>query len=272
MDALRGMKIVKKLCEVKNKKNFLEYDIRIDFDKTKHLSDKAIKKRRIAREYGIKSAVELKKVRDETRKQRALFRTRIEFLRKRKQTAKNILRHLFSLAEPKAKAKKQLEEQKCAEQKFKERLLLEEVKLREKLLEKRREMLREQAKGKVKSVANVNVTANSTNSTTCPSNSPNLNSNQSLNHSTLNTNISSFNSYPFHSRKYPNHYMNNNYVNYRRFLYLNHHKRPLHEPTQESLPVKSSLYKHHKKGCKHYKPKSIVVQTNCIANNYKSKS
>lgn len=259
MDALRGMKLVKKLSEVKNQKNFLEYDIKLDFDKTKHLSDKAIKKRLIARDYGIKSAVELKKLRDEAKKQRELYRSRVEFLRKRKQTARNFLRYLFSLVEPKVKARKQLEEQKSAEQKIKERLLLEEVKLREKLLEKRREMLREQAKGKVKSVA----TTASASGTTCPSNDLHLNSDQSFSNtqhkSSLNTNISSFNSYPFHSRKYPNHYMNNNYLNYRRFLYLNHQRRPLHQPIQP--PIDKSLYKHHKKSCKHYRPKSIVVQT-----------
>ena len=49
MDATRGMKLVKQLREC-NK--LLEYDITIDFDKTKHLSDKAIKKRKLDKEYG----------------------------------------------------------------------------------------------------------------------------------------------------------------------------------------------------------------------------
>lgn len=50
MDSLRGMKLVKQLKEV-NK--LLEYDITVDFDKTKHLSDKAIKKRKLDKEYGL---------------------------------------------------------------------------------------------------------------------------------------------------------------------------------------------------------------------------
>lgn len=50
MDSMRGMKLVKQLQEV-NK--LLEYDIKVDFDKTKHLSDKAIKKRKLDKEYGL---------------------------------------------------------------------------------------------------------------------------------------------------------------------------------------------------------------------------
>ena len=244
MDALRGMKLVKKLSEIKNQKNNnLEYDIKVDFDKTKHMSDKAIKKRRIARDFGIKSAVELKKLRDETKKQRQLFRNRINFLRNRKKTAKNILQYLFSLAEPKAKARKQLEEQKSAEQRLKERLLLEEVKLREKLLEKRREQMRAQVKGKLKSVASVTISAANNNN-----NNNNMN-NESDSQDIRHSNINSLNSYSFQSRKYPNHYMSNNYMNYRRFLYLNHCNRPLHQ-TILTNTIKPSLYKNHKKGCK----------------------
>ena len=40
MDALRGMKLVKKMWQ-EDRDVFLEYDIAVDFDKSKHLSDKA---------------------------------------------------------------------------------------------------------------------------------------------------------------------------------------------------------------------------------------
>ncbi|XP_054161392.1 A-kinase anchor protein 17A-like [Oppia nitens] len=267
MDALKGMKLVKKLTEVNNKKhNYLEYDINVDFDKTKHLSDKAIKKRRLARDYGITSAVELKKLKDETKRQRELRQQRIDLLIERKKTAKTILTHLMKAVEAKVRVKKTEEEHQSAEQRIKDRLLLEEVKLREKLLERRREKLREEAKGKLKSVANINVSNNQTN------NNNDINNtlicepfNPTYNHLVNNNNNKS---YSYHSfRRYSNNtYMNNHYLNYRRFLYLNHHKRPLHYPSiNEEMPMTTTahnakaLYKKHKKGCKHYKTKSVVT-------------
>ncbi|CAG2112996.1 unnamed protein product [Medioppia subpectinata] len=204
MDALRGMKIVKKLSEILNQKNnYLEYDIKVDFDKTRHLSDKAIKRRQIARQFAFssdpavqklafKSMVELKRLRAETKRQ--LKKLQAETAKEKGKTENgsqtrektpdnckqtqtnldNIPERSVSATEPKEKTPKELEKEleskKRAEQKVKDKLLQEEVKLREILLkkrqereqnlreiliEKRRERLRVEAKGKLKSVASV---------------------------------------------------------------------------------------------------------------------
>lgn len=57
MDTLRSMKLVKKRS---NSNKYLEYDIEIDFDREKQLSDRAIMKRKLNREDGIKNAQDLR--------------------------------------------------------------------------------------------------------------------------------------------------------------------------------------------------------------------
>ncbi len=248
MDALRGMKLVKKLSQLTNQKNqYLEYDIKVDFDKTKHLSDKSIKKRRIAREYGIKSAVDLKNLREETKRQRERYQNRVDLLKARKESAKYALQYLLSLAQIKAKTKKQVEDDKCAQQKFKQRLLSEEIKLREKLLERRREHLRLQSKGKLKSVANIGNSNNNDNNDYTFNNSSNKSIQSSkVNFDSLN-NRNNNNLISVHS--YSNPFGPKNYLEIRRNQYYNQINT-------------NSLYKNHKKSCKFYKPRSIVIKTN----------
>ncbi|RWS11976.1 hypothetical protein B4U79_09498 [Dinothrombium tinctorium] len=152
MDTLRGMKLVKKLNEANR---YIEYDIKVDFDRTKHLSDKAIKQRQLARKYGVQNAEELKLFKEEVKKQRERYQERIKVLKARKKDAKRLLEVLFKKVDEEERERIALEEQKRHEIEVKERLLLEEMKLREKLLEKRREVLRHKLKqiGGLRSVA-----------------------------------------------------------------------------------------------------------------------
>ncbi|CAG2181984.1 unnamed protein product, partial [Oppiella nova] len=158
MDALRGMKLVKKLSEINNQKNnHLEYDIKVDFDKTRHLSDKAIKRRRIERQFAFssdpavqalafKSMIELKRLRAETKRQLKKLQEEAEKqgegLRngdktrektpdncKQTQTTQTEMsppRSPVSGVQSEEKHKKELESRKRAEQKVKDKLLLEE--------------------------------------------------------------------------------------------------------------------------------------------------
>lgn len=105
MDALRAMKLVKKLNEEEGDV-FLEYDITIDFDKSKHLSDKAIRRRKLEKEYGIKNSDEVKKLKEDTKKRREDYEARIKELVERKKQAKTLLKLIFDqVAEREAAAK-----------------------------------------------------------------------------------------------------------------------------------------------------------------------
>ncbi|RWS26611.1 A-kinase anchor protein 17A-like protein [Leptotrombidium deliense] len=152
MDTLRGMKLVKKLDEANR---YIEYDIQCDFDKTKHLSDKAIKKRQLARKYGIKNSEELKTFKEEVLKERERYQERIKLLKNRKTQAKRLLEVLFSRVGEEELKKKKFEDEMEERRKARERLLLEEQSLREKLIEKRKEALRNKLKevGGLRSVA-----------------------------------------------------------------------------------------------------------------------
>jgi arginine/serine-rich splicing factor 17 len=140
MEALRGKKLVRKLDVGHNK--YLEYDIEVDFDKTKHLSDKSIKRRRLNKEYGVQSSHELKTLKEETRRQRKLYEERVKLLHNRKEKAKEVMKLVLEKAAKVHEVRKVAEEKAAAEQCLKDRLLQEEAKLRERLLEKRREMIR----------------------------------------------------------------------------------------------------------------------------------
>lgn len=94
MDALRGMKLVKKLREEEGDV-LLEYDITVDFDKSKHLSDKAIRKRKLEKEYGIKNSEEVRKLKEDTKKRREDYEVRIKELVQRKNQAKRLLKLIF---------------------------------------------------------------------------------------------------------------------------------------------------------------------------------
>lgn len=225
MDALRGMKLVKQLSELKNQKErFLEYDIKVDFDKTKHLSDKEIKKRKMTRESEIKSTLDLQKIKNEASEERKKQENKIKTENKNNEQAKSLLTYLFSMIENEERYKWKVEEDKEAEQNLKKKLLDEEAKLREKLLERRREQIRQEAKGKLKSVAQTSTIASqSVKATNSDTKSNSLNNNSLLHQ---NSKISSSD---------VNHHHNNHVYNH------------------------SLLYKKHKKGCKYYKRKSLIV-------------
>ena len=228
MDALRGMKLVKQLSEFKNQKErFLEYDIKVDFDKTKHLSDKEIKKRKIMRESEIKSTLDLQKIKNEASEERKKQENKIKTDNKNKQQAKSLLTYLFSMIENEEHHKWKVEENKETEQNLKKKLLDEEAKLREKLLERRREQIRQETKGKLKSVAQTSATASQSVKTINSDTKSNSLNNNSLLHQ--NSKISSSDI---------NHQQNHHHNNY----VYNH----------------SPLYKKHKKGCKYYKRKSLI--------------
>ena len=143
MDALRGMKLVKQLREC-NK--LLEYDIQIDFDKSKHLSDKAIKKRKLDKEYGIKNSEEMKVLKEEAKKQRENYLLRIKQLNKRKDVASDLLRNI--LAKVAAKENDKRKSEKEMDQKIQE-LRRKEMEEEEDLKKKRLEALASLAKAKL---------------------------------------------------------------------------------------------------------------------------
>lgn len=129
MDGFRGMKLVKQLREC-NK--LLEYDIQVDFDKTKHLSDKSIKKRKLDKEYGIKNSQEMKKLKEETKKQRELYELRIKQLTKRKDQAKVLLKTILTKVAEKEDEKRNAEEQHKQKIQEEKRKRMEEKKRRQK--------------------------------------------------------------------------------------------------------------------------------------------
>ena len=92
MESLKGKKLVVK----RGHYSPLEFDITIDFDKTKHLSDKAIKKRKLDKEYGIQNSEEVKQLKEETKKQRAAYEERISQLSHRKNQAKSLLQLILT--------------------------------------------------------------------------------------------------------------------------------------------------------------------------------
>ncbi|KAI1289951.1 A-kinase anchor protein 17A [Halotydeus destructor] len=152
MDSLKGMKLVKKLSEL-NK--FLEYDIEVDFDKTKHLSDKAIKRRKLDSRYGIKNNKDLRQLKADSRVQRIKFEERVKLLTDRKEGAISLVKLLMVKVEEKEGERKAKEEKLKVEEKLKLTLLKEESKLREKLLEARREHLRKKLANEGKHLSSV---------------------------------------------------------------------------------------------------------------------
>lgn len=116
MESLSGMKLVHKAWQ-EGGEVFLEYDIAVDFDNSRHLSDKAIRKRKLEKEYGIKNSDEVKKLEEDTKKRREEYETRIKQLVDRKNQAKRLLKLIFErVSEKEAQTKKQ-EPQLSPEQK-----------------------------------------------------------------------------------------------------------------------------------------------------------
>lgn len=220
MDTLRGMKLVKKLDELNR---YLEYDIKVGFDKTKHLSDKTIKRRKLARDHGIKNAKELRELKERTKKHNQEMEERIKLLTKRKERSKNLLKSIFKDIEVAEIERRKKDEAAKAEQKLRERLLYEEVKLREKLLERRREQIRQNVKDKGGGLKSVAASIPSSFiGKTFKNNSP-----SPLSSTCLSPPLCSL------SPGTVNHDQNHR-----------------------------SLYKTHKRSCKHYKRKSLIVTMN----------
>lgn len=128
MEGLRGVKLVKRTLN-----EDLEYDIIVDFDKTKHLSDKAIKKRRLDREYGIKNTDEMKKLKEDTKKQREAYQQRIQELMQRKNQARCLLELLLK----KVSEKEEESSKKRKEESEKRRQIEEEQRKKEEEDERR---------------------------------------------------------------------------------------------------------------------------------------
>ncbi|XP_062595118.1 A-kinase anchor protein 17A-like, partial [Saccostrea cucullata] len=127
MDSLRGMKLLY-IMEDDEKKAYTA-NIKVDFDKTKHLSDKSIKKRRIERE----KLEQLEREREEkVRKEREEEERRVQEEKRKKED------------EEKEKRRKHLEKMEKRENRRKER----EEKRRQKALERKR--LEEERKYQIK--------------------------------------------------------------------------------------------------------------------------
>lgn len=146
MDALRGKKLIKCVPASKSyNKELFEYEIKIDFDKTKHLSDKAIRRRQIAKKYGINTLEDLNEYKKKAKERKILFEERKKQLKKQKKSSKNLLNYLVRLVEVDQKKQAEEEIQRLNERLLKERLIEEEKKLRNKLIERQRALMLEKS-------------------------------------------------------------------------------------------------------------------------------
>ncbi|XP_015782186.1 A-kinase anchor protein 17A [Tetranychus urticae] len=134
MDGLMAKKLVKKLDQIDK---YLECEFQVEFDKTKHLSDKSIKKRTLLRRYGLKDVKELKDFKEHAKKEKQRYEERFKLLKERKTKAENLLKLLLSGVEKEMEAKKK-EEARIEAEKLAKKLLEDEKKEKEKLIEEKR--------------------------------------------------------------------------------------------------------------------------------------
>lgn len=146
MDGLRGMKLVKCRKDADFKTEYTEHEIKIDFDKSKHLSDKAIRRRQIAKKYGINTLEDLNEYKKKAKERKALYEQRMKQLKRHKKRSRNLLDFLARLVAVEQKKREQEELQALNERLLKERLLEEEKKLRNKLIERQRTLMMEKLK------------------------------------------------------------------------------------------------------------------------------
>lgn len=146
MDGLRGMKLVKCRKDENFKTVYIEHEIKLDFDKSKHLSDKAIRRRQIAKKYGINTLEDLNEYKKKAKERKALYEQRMKQLKRHKKSSRNLLDFLARLVAVEQKKREQEELQALNERLLKERLLEEEKKLRNKLIERQRTLMMEKLK------------------------------------------------------------------------------------------------------------------------------
>lgn len=148
IETLRNTKLVKKLEE--NTCNYLchylEYDIKVDFDKSSHLSDKSIQSRQMEKRLKIKSLNQDQKD-DKSSESEGCNEKEEQKVKKcklDKKRAKKLLLFLFQEIEKEMKKNKLKEERKeeRKKEKNKKRLLHEESKLRQKLIQRRNDQIR----------------------------------------------------------------------------------------------------------------------------------
>lgn len=143
MDGLRGMKLVKCRKDEDFKTEYIEHDIRLEFDKSKHLSDKAIRRRQIAKKYGINTLDDLNEYKKKAKERKTLYEERMRQLKRHKKSSRNLLEFLARLVAVEEAKREQEELKALNERLLKERLLEEEKKLRNKLIERQRSLLLE---------------------------------------------------------------------------------------------------------------------------------
>lgn len=134
MDGLMAKKLVKKLDQIDK---YLECEFQVEFDKTKHLSDKSIKKRTLLRRYGLKDVKDLKDFKEHAKKEKQRYEERFKLLEERKTKAEKLLRLLLSEVEKEVEAKKE-EEARIEAEKLAKKLLEDEKKERGRSLEEKK--------------------------------------------------------------------------------------------------------------------------------------
>ena len=159
MNGLRGMKLVKCRKDEDFKTEYIEHDIKLNFDKSKHLSDKAIRRRQIAKKYGINTLEDLNEYKKKAKERKALLVERMKALKRHKRSSRNLLDFLARLVAVEEAKREQEELKALNERLLKERLIEEEKKLRNKLIERQRSMMMEKLKGKQDDVQETNGSA-----------------------------------------------------------------------------------------------------------------
>ncbi|XP_053200835.1 A-kinase anchor protein 17A-like isoform X1 [Panonychus citri] len=169
MDGLMAKKLVKKLDQIDK---YLEYEFIVDFDKTKHLSDKSIKKRTLLRRYGLKDVKELKDFKEHAKKEKLRYEERFSLLKDRKNRAEKLFKLLLVEVEKQVKAKKEAEEAKREAERLVRKILEDEEKAREKLAEEKRyEMKRKHSSSSGQGLKSIAVSLSK--ELTCPKESNN---------------------------------------------------------------------------------------------------
>jgi arginine/serine-rich splicing factor 17 len=146
IEQLRGMKLIR---TTHLNDTIEESDIEVDFDRTHHLSDRSIRKRQMAKKYGISTWEELQAYKQGMADRKRQLDERVQQLIRRKDEADNCLMYLLRKvgdrqerldAERQLEMEKQKESRRAQEEqrRIKEQLLMAEEDLRKRLIERKR--------------------------------------------------------------------------------------------------------------------------------------